>query len=192
MKDLINTGQLEFIGGGWCMNDEAASSYVDIIHQMSLGLRFLNDTFGYCGVPKVAWQIDPFGHSKEQANLFAKMGFDGLFFGRLDWREKGRRADDKTMEMLWNTDPEKDDTLFTGVLFNAYSPPPGFCYDLLCNDEPIMDNPKLHGYNVDLVVAEFIKYARNQNKYYRTKNVLITAGEKCFGEHPRHQNEFDR
>jgi hypothetical protein len=35
-------------------------------------------------------QIDPFGHSREQADLFAAMGMDGLFFGRLDWREKSQ------------------------------------------------------------------------------------------------------
>ena len=33
-------------------------------------------------------QVDPFGHSKEQASLFAGLGFDGLFFARLDWRDK--------------------------------------------------------------------------------------------------------
>ena len=88
VKRLVNNGQFEFINGGWCMNDEAAAHYTDIIHQMSLGMRFLNDTFGECGTPRVAWQIDPFGHSKEQANLFAEMAFDGLFFGRLDYRYK--------------------------------------------------------------------------------------------------------
>ena len=86
VKRLVNNGQLEFINGGWCMNDEAAAHYTDIIHQMSLGLRFLNDTFGESGNPTVAWQVDPFGHSREQANLFADMGFDGLFLGRLDYR----------------------------------------------------------------------------------------------------------
>ena len=28
--------------------------------------------------------------------------------------------------------------LFTGVLLNGYNPPPGFCFDELCTDDPIM------------------------------------------------------
>ncbi len=68
------------------MNDEAAAHYHAIIDQMSLGLTKLKTTFGQCGVPKIGWQIDPFGHSREQASIFAQLGFDGLFFGRLDYR----------------------------------------------------------------------------------------------------------
>ena len=60
--------------------------------QMSLGFKKLKDTFGQCGIPRVGWQIDPFGHSREQADIFASLGFDGLFFGRLDWREKGQET----------------------------------------------------------------------------------------------------
>ena len=54
-----------------------------------------------CGRPRIAWQIDPFGHSREQANLFAEMGFDGLFFGRLDYADKEKRLKEKSMEMIW-------------------------------------------------------------------------------------------
>ena len=57
----MEAGRLEFIGGGWSMNDEAAAHYSAVIDNMALGLRFLADNFGQCGRPRVAWQIDPFG-----------------------------------------------------------------------------------------------------------------------------------
>ena len=34
---LTCLGQLEFIGGGWSMNDEGAAHYAAIVDQMSLG-----------------------------------------------------------------------------------------------------------------------------------------------------------
>ncbi len=68
-------GRLEFISGGWCMNDEAATHYNSIIDQHGLGAEFLRDQFGDCGRPKIGWQIDPFGHSREQASIFAQVFF---------------------------------------------------------------------------------------------------------------------
>ena len=46
------------------------------------GLRFISDTFGPEHRPKVAWHIDPFGHSAEQASLFA-MVTTGHMAGKL-------------------------------------------------------------------------------------------------------------
>jgi lysosomal alpha-mannosidase len=68
-------GRLEFISGGWCMNDEATTHYNSIIDQHSLGATFLREQFGECGRPKIGWQIDPFGHSREQASLEAQVSF---------------------------------------------------------------------------------------------------------------------
>ena len=56
---------------------------------------------GECGRPKIGWQIDPFGHSKEMASILAQMGYDALFFSRLDWRDKSKRMQTKTAEMIW-------------------------------------------------------------------------------------------
>ncbi len=68
-------GRLEFISGGWCMNDEASTHYNSIIDQHSLGAEFLRDQFGECGRPKIGWQIDPFGHSREHASILAQVIF---------------------------------------------------------------------------------------------------------------------
>lgn len=58
------------------MDDEATTHYSAIIDEHSLGLEFLRQNFGDCGRPRVAWQIDPFGHSREQASLFAHVSHE--------------------------------------------------------------------------------------------------------------------
>ncbi len=83
------------------MNDEASTHYNSIIDQHSLGAEFLRDQFGECGRPKIGWQIDPFGHSREQASIFAQMGFDGMLFGRFDYQDYIQRNSTKNMEMVW-------------------------------------------------------------------------------------------
>ncbi|KAL0281361.1 UNVERIFIED_CONTAM: hypothetical protein PYX00_002368 [Menopon gallinae] len=179
VKKLVANGQLEFIGGAWSMNDEATTHYQSVIDQFTWGLRKLNDTFGYCGQPKIGWQIDPFGHARETASLMAQMGFDGLFFGRLDYQDKRARLLNKTMEMVWEGSASlgvKGD-LFTGVLFNHYSTPDGFCWDALCDDSPIIDDPKAPDYNVDDKVRKFIETALFQSKYFVSRDIMLTFGD---------------
>ncbi|XP_051528161.1 lysosomal alpha-mannosidase isoform X2 [Myxocyprinus asiaticus] len=179
VTQLVNEGRLEFINGGWCMSDEATTHYSAVIDQMTLGLRFLNDTFGECGRPRVAWHIDPFGHAREHASIFAQMGYDGFFFGRLDYQDKARRMKTKEMEMLWRaseslTPPLAD--LFTGVLPNGYSPPEGFCWDQSCDDAPIRDDPDLEDYNVDEIVQKFLNASYKQAAVYKTNHIIMTMG----------------
>ena len=61
MKAAVASGAMTFINGGYCMHDEAAPSYVDMIDQTQLGHRIIQETFGPSIVPQVTWQIDPFG-----------------------------------------------------------------------------------------------------------------------------------
>lgn len=49
------------------MHDEAATHYIDMIDQTTLGHQFLKKEFGV--TPRIGWQIDPFGHSAVQAYL---------------------------------------------------------------------------------------------------------------------------
>ena len=52
-----------------------------MIEQNSLGLQWIQKEFGNCSRPHSAWQIDPFGHSRGQAEIFAKLGYDsGIFY----------------------------------------------------------------------------------------------------------------
>uniref|UniRef100_T1HA70 Glyco_hydro_38N domain-containing protein n=1 Tax=Rhodnius prolixus TaxID=13249 RepID=T1HA70_RHOPR len=150
LRKLVKQGRLQITHGGWVMSDEATTHYTALIHQMSFGLKFIQETFGDCSFPNVAWQVDPFGHSSEVGLQFADMGYDAVFFGRIDRDDYNRRLDDRTLEMVWRPDPEigPDGDLFTSILYNLYMPPDGFCFDVFCNDEPIMDNPNMHGNNV--------------------------------------------
>jgi len=177
VRQLVDQGRLEFISGGWSMNDEAAAHYSAIIDNMALGIKFLQDEFGSCGRPRVGWQIDPFGHSREYANILAKFGFDGLFLGRIDYADKTKRMVEKKMEMVWLAgEGGKEGEIFTGVNYHTYSPPPGFCFDTLCQDV-IMDNKQLEDYNLDEKLAKFIAYTRQQAASYTSGNIMMTMGE---------------
>ncbi|CAF1146005.1 unnamed protein product [Rotaria sordida] len=188
VRQLVNEGRLEFISGGWSMHDEGATHYNSIIDQHSLGAEFLRDQFGDCARPKIGWQIDPFGHSREVASLFAQMGFDGLFFGRADYQDIAKRNMTKTMEMIWkgSVNLNRQGWLFTGILPHGYDAPDSFCFDILCTDAPIMDDARLYDYNVPERVQAFINVAHNEAISYTTNHIIMTFGSDF---HDQNANE---
>ncbi|XP_063997381.1 lysosomal alpha-mannosidase, partial [Pogoniulus pusillus] len=178
VRRLVQEGRLEFVGGGWCMSDEATTHYAAGIEQLALGRRFLRHHLGACGTPRVAWQIDPFGHSRQLAALLAQMGYDGLFVGRVDYQDKAERERRRRLEMLWRASedlapPAAD--IFTGILPNVYNPPRGFCWDQLCSDPPVVDEPSEEN-NVGQVVSSFLQAAASQAQHYRTNHIIMTMG----------------
>ena len=72
--------------------------------------------------------------------LDTQMGFDSLYFARLDYVDKATRIAKDRMEQVWHTSQSLGSTsdLFFGALFAHYGPPKGFCFDTSCNDPPIM------------------------------------------------------
>ena len=148
---------------------------------MSEGLRLIVENFGAAARPRIAWHIDPFGHSSEQAALFAKMGYDGFFFARIDYQDMAKRKKEQRMEMIWRGSPNNlgvESDIFTGVTFYHYSPPPGMCFDTLrCSDDPIVEDADLFTYNLEEKIVKFLIEASYQADSYRTNHIMLTMGE---------------
>lgn len=151
-----------------------------VIDQTTLGHRLLKEHLD--AVPHVGWQVDPFGHTAAQAALLsAEVGFDALYFGRLDYEDRARRLATKAAEWVWRPSPSlgADAQVFsglTGSYSGNYGPPAGFCWDVKCSDEPMQDDPSLDGYNVQSRVADFVRAARSQANVTRGAHLLFTMG----------------
>ena len=201
LRYLIATGQWNFVNGGWCMHDEATTHYMGMIDQTTLGHAFLKDTLGV--VPTIGWQLDPFGHSATQASLMtAKVGFDALYFGRIDYQDLEMRKNSSDCEGLWQpsvgtTTTSETDTVqrvtlqdhqdlgdgsslpppvfwgLTGEYGGNYGPPDGFCFDVLCGDEPLV------GANQTRLLQRIEQFVRDlARQAYQTKgnHIQVTMG----------------
>ena len=76
----------------------------------------------------------------EQIIIISQLGMDGFFFFRIDYGDHQKRLQEKTMEMVWRGSKSlgTQTEIFTGVLFEGYGPPEGFCFDIQCKSvEPI-------------------------------------------------------
>lgn len=162
------------------MPDEATTHYQSLIDQSTLGLRRLNDTFGKCGRPRVTWQIDPFGHSRELASLYAQMGYDALYFAREDYQDRQYREYRRTLEHVWHGSDDLDGNrsdIFTGMMQMGYGPPKGLDWDLVGGqDDPIVDNINSEEYNVPEIVEKFQKLAKKYSYYYATNHIMFPMG----------------
>ena len=162
LRYLIALKQWSFVNGGWCMHDEAAAHYMGMMDQTTTGHLWLQHALGV--IPTIGWQLDPFGHSAVQASLFtARTGFDALYFGRIDYQDLALRRNRQACEGLWqpsqrgslsvstsdkkNQQDDDPDAVvppvfwgLTGEYGGNYGPPGGFCFDILCDDESLVDD----------------------------------------------------
>lgn len=124
VRKMVQKGQLEIVSGGWSMNDEACTTADDIINNMVVGHEWVLREFGV--KPRIGWQIDPFGHSNTNTRLFAEMGFDALFFARIDFQDKERRLRDKELEWIWFPNLESlgpEVNILAHTFYHHYSAP---------------------------------------------------------------------
>ncbi|XP_075729136.1 lysosomal alpha-mannosidase [Rhipicephalus microplus] len=189
VHELVRAGRLQFVGGGWTQNDEAVTHYTAIVDQMTMGLRFLNHTFGECGNVKVAWQIDPFGHSKAFAALVAEMGFDCLVVSRVHHALANHWRDTKRLEFVWKPQPEigSSHDMFTMIMYgNTYTVPSEFCVqDYYCS---VYDSQA----GVVQMAEDILKLVFKQSAAYATNNIAIyIGGDLAFQNADRWFNQVD-
>ncbi|XP_021907952.1 alpha-mannosidase [Carica papaya] len=178
VRKLVDAGQLEFVNGGWCMHDEATCHYIDMIDQTTLGHRLLKEHFNK--TPRAGWQIDPFGHSAVQAYLLgAELGFDSVHFARIDYQDRAKRKDDKSLEVVWQGSKTfgSSSQIFANAFPVHYSPPKGFHFEVNDDFVPVQDNLLIFDYNVNQRVDDFVSAALTQANVTRTNHIMWTMGD---------------
>jgi lysosomal alpha-mannosidase len=170
VKALLKEGRFEFINGGYVMHDEATTYYQHIIDQMRLGLMFLKEEFDY--KPKIAWFIDPFGHSSANAYILSKMGFDKIAFVRIDQKEKDIRKAQKNLEFYWFPFDQVDNTakIFTHITYDHYCPPhslSGFIDDKLV---PLSDS------RIKEISGKLYTDVKQWNSGYKHNHLMLMYG----------------
>ncbi|EEF44960.1 mannosidase alpha class 2a, putative [Ricinus communis] len=190
---LVKNGQLEIVGGGWVMNDEANSHYFAIIEQITEGNMWLNDTIGF--VPKNSWAIDPFGYSATMAYLLRRMGFENMLIQRTHYEVKKELARNKNLEYIWRQswDAEETTDIFVHMM-------PFYSYDIphTCGPEPAIccqfDFARVHGFyyemcpwgehpvetsheNVQERAQKLLDQYRKKSTLYRTNTLLVPLGD---------------
>eukprot|EP00041_Stephanoeca_diplocostata_P031583 m.986401 g.986401 ORF g.986401 m.986401 type:complete len:1079 (-) comp23989_c0_seq3:41-3277(-) len=128
---LVENGQLEFAGGGWCMADEGCPMAESVIDNMELGHRWIVATFGVTARPRIGWQIDPAGLSSLTPVLYDAMGFLGHVIQRVDRRWKNAFIENRSMEFLWQGSPRNNPAsmLWTHATYQSYGSPPSFSWE---------------------------------------------------------------
>ncbi|KDP45423.1 hypothetical protein JCGZ_09672 [Jatropha curcas] len=191
--NLVKNGQIEIVGGGWVMNDEANSHYFAIIEQITEGNMWLNETIGF--VPKNSWAIDPFGYSATMAYLLRRMGFENMLIQRTHYEVKKELALNKNLEYVWRQswDAEETTDIFVHMM-------PFYSYDVphTCGPEPAIccqfDFARVHGFyyemcpwgknpvetkqdNVHERAQKLLDQYRKKSMLYRTNTLLVPLGD---------------
>lgn len=179
-RKVVANGQLEFINGGWCMHDEAAPLWTEMVDQTTRGHQFLQKNFGKTAIPRGTWQIDPFGHSQTQAWLLgAEAGMESLFWGRMDYQDRNtRKAKGQGFEWIWQGSKSLGNSaqVFAGDLYGTGDGGYSTWFDFDGEGNQVNDDPARHDYNVDQWVDKFVQDALEQANHTLTDHQMWACG----------------
>jgi hypothetical protein len=118
------------------------------------------------------WQLDPFGHSRTHAYISQQIGFDALFYARIDQHEEVERLDRKEMQFLWETHCGNE--ILVEPFFRSYNFPPGADYDPESKGGPWNE----YGLNAEngQDLDNFASKMRNTAAHYNGRNYIYPFG----------------
>ena len=179
-RALVASGQVEFVGGGWVQNDEANPDFGAVISQLTEGHEYLQQLFGKR--PRIAWQIDPFGHAAATAAIASAAGYEALVINRIDHSIKDSLKSHAGLEFWWSpyspgvaasegvgTYAGNETAIFTHVLHKHYSAPVGYDFE----------NPEGYAVGGDPSgrAQGLVHEIRNRARAYRTSHILVPFGD---------------
>eukprot|EP01116_Phalansterium_solitarium_P000280 TRINITY_DN1017_c0_g1_i8.p1 TRINITY_DN1017_c0_g1~~TRINITY_DN1017_c0_g1_i8.p1 ORF type:complete len:1205 (+),score=332.33 TRINITY_DN1017_c0_g1_i8:2469-6083(+) len=188
LRSVVESGQLEITTGGWVMNDEATVHYESTLVQLLEGHSWLRRTLDHR--PSKGWSIDPFGHSPNQAYIYALSGFDAMVCHRFHYRVKKHLAQQRALEFFWRQ-TWQDDKQHTDMLTHVF---PFYSYDIphTCGPDPSIcsqfDFARTHTQwggtvvpindnNVAQRAALLLDQYRKKAELYRTRVLLVSLGD---------------
>ena len=120
---MVQSGQIEFLTGGWVMEDEANTHLYAMVDQLIEGNDFIKKHLN--AEVKSAWSIDPFGLSPTVAYLRKRSGFQNMVIQRTHYFVKKYFASNQLLEFRWrqNWDPDSSTDMLAHMMVfsNAYN-----------------------------------------------------------------------
>ena len=92
IRDLVRAGRWQVCGGWYLQADCNLPSGESLVRQVVTGLRYFLDRFGVR--PRVAFNVDAFGHSRGLVQVLAKAGYTGYLFCRPDAKHMALPSND--------------------------------------------------------------------------------------------------
>lgn len=188
VRQLIKRRQLEIVGGGWVVTDEANCHYFSIIDQMIEGHRWLRDNIGV--VPRTSWSLDPFGYSSFHPYLYKRVGFENAVILRVSGNMKSRLEEERGLEFFWRQvwDRSNKTDVFTlmmpYMLYNikhSCGPDPDVCLQFdfrqVFGETSEAKAEPIHSGNVDRQAKLLLGQYQKKAALYRHGVVLIPVGD---------------
>jgi len=131
--------------------------------------------------PNISWQLDSFGVSKGYARLAKDIGFDAMFFARMDTEEKRKLQQSRDKVQVWRPDEDnfgrKKDILSIVMAQEQgnYCWPKGFAFDQNYHDYIDFDEDNKN-FNAKEKMDHLKKVVNRMIESERSDHVFITYG----------------